>query len=230
MNYLPPTDTSPVLCAPLAMSGARHGYKHNVLPSTPSILTAATPHQISPLGKAAPTAGVGVQALLAEAAQLRAEEDGRRLYFSHGRFGDRARVGLLAVRKVDALNGAVRTLGFVPITGIEDQQAIYGRTAACLAPPVSESGGLQHSFRLDRLSPDASSKIVESKPVSARTAVLMLLIAPGSRAAEELLADAGLEAFLEYFDKHPVQPPGSTRRHRRGAHRAGRRQPLRGWV
>lgn len=225
MNDLPRTGDEAALLSvpPSAWIGSGDGRKHHALKWR---LTAATPHQASPFGKAAPS-GLGVRALLAEADQQRLQEDRRERFFGDGRFGHRARVGLLAVRQVDALSGAVRTLGFVPITGTEGQQAIYSRTPACVAPPVSDSGRLQHSFRLDRLSPDAAAKVVESKPIGARTAALILLLAPAARGAKGLLAAAGVEAFLEYFGEHPIQPPGSTRRHRRGAHRATPQQPWR---
>lgn len=200
------------------------GRQHNVLPWVPPT---ATPHETSPFGKTAPPGG-GVRALLDEAAVQRREQN----HYSDGRFGDRARVGLSAVRQIDALDGATRTLGYVPITGTDYQQAIYSSTPAVPLLSAAGPGALGHTYRLDRLSPDSGAKIVESKPIRARTAALMLLRAPEARTAETVLAATGIDGFLDYLREHPIQPPGSTRRHRRAAHRARRRHPQRqqGWV
>lgn len=214
------------LAAPWSTPGG--GRQHNVLPW---VRPTATPHETSPFGKTAPPGG-GVQALLDEAAGQRREENGRRFYYSDGRFGDRARVGLLAVRQIDALDGATRTLGYVPITGTDYQQAIYSSTPAVPLLPAAGPGALGHTYRLDRLSPDSGAKIVESKPIRARTAALVLLRAPEARTAETVLVASGIDGFLDYFRERPIQPPGSTRRHRRAAHRARRHDPQRqqGWV
>lgn len=229
MNDLPRTVDDGVIgyrAAPRSTPG--DGRQHIVLPWVPPT---ATPHETSPFGKTRPPGG-GVRALLDEAAVQRREEAGRRLHYSAGRFGDRARVGLLAVRQIDALDGATRTLGYVPITGTDYQQAIYRSTPAVPLLPAGGPGALLHTYRLDRLSPDANAKIVESKPIRARTAALVLLWAPEARTAETVLAASGIDGFLDYLREHPIQPPGSTRRHRRAAQRARRRPSQRqeGWV